>query len=765
MENKGISTSQALRYLREVGYNEVDTQDAYLFTNVLHRLWGFKLWMLEFALILEIVQRKRPEAISIFIFISFQTVIDGFGDWLSHDLSKSLKRRLKVAARIKRDGRWQLIPSRVIVPGDVISLKSGDMAPADVILTSGAVEVDQSAFTGNPSPVYRMSGSIILSNTIIEHGEAIGTIQNTGPRTRFGQASDIDSVRIHNAPNNIERSVSSVQQILAGIVVVTLTFLASVGFWYVGETVEPIPYFLVLASVIVPIDVPELSENLITILTRWLAKNGVLLTDSSALYGIAAIDTLCVDRSSILTTHSSLDKIVTFNNAKEDEILGWAASTCDITSSSSLEKAVCREVSKRKITAPKVAKRLSFDPSSRQSGAILQSGTRIVWGSPSSIAFFVGPEAIPELFYELLDSLSLYGSQVLAIAMQHEGQRFAIQGLISFHAQIEENSRSLISSLKDLGLKIIMVTGDTMLATRANVSKTSIGYRVSEGREGIADPELFQAFADLYPEEKVDIINSLKRKGHIVGVVGRGINDVAALSSADIGIAVDSASSIAKLFSGFILGTPGLAGILTAVELGRKVSQRFSTYITLEFVSVLQLSFFLTTCFIATGHILLPLVGLSFIGLTGCIMRVAIATDNTYVPRLPQEWRVRFVFRVSSLLALAWLGLGLSLVYVATQYLKLPIESIQTLCFVYFLFTYLLTVAITRTPRISWTLPPGYLLLITMLCSGIFAVSISCFGWGLRPADFRITISLVGIIMIVGIVLDWIKSRVLSKST
>ncbi|WP_298312100.1 cation-transporting P-type ATPase, partial [Reyranella sp.] len=205
---QGLTETEAKAQLARYGYNEIRERPSSGLRSILKRLWGPIPWMLEAALILEIVLGKTVEPAIIAGWLTFSAILGGVQERRAQSALDLLRSRLRVSARVFRDGSWRIIPARELAPGDRISVTTGDLVPADCTMDEGIVDVDQAALTGESVPASRGVGETIYSGSTVQHGQATGTVTATGRQSYFGRTAEL--VRTANPAGHLEQLLFAV---------------------------------------------------------------------------------------------------------------------------------------------------------------------------------------------------------------------------------------------------------------------------------------------------------------------------------------------------------------------------------------------------------------------------------------------------------------------------------------------------------------------------------------------------------------------------
>jgi H+-transporting ATPase len=752
---EGLSEAEAQARLTQYGFNEIPEETAGPLRSILKRLWGPIPWMLEGALILEVVLGKVAGPALIAVWLVFSAVLGGIQERRARAALDLLRSRLQISSRVRRAGKWQVLPAREIVPGDQVHVRMGDIVPADLTIHEGTVEIDQSALTGESGMVPRTHDEPIYSASTVGRGEATGTVTATGTRSYYGRTAEL--VRTARSVGHLDqllftvvRYLVSVDTLLAGVLVAAVLLR--------GEAVLPlIPFFLVLVIATVPVTMPAAFTVANAVEARALTKEGVLVTGLSALQEAATMDVLCIDKTGTLTQNKeSLTALVPFAGESEDDILTWAAASCDEATQGPVELAILGAFKDRALQPLSRQKFVPFDPAVKRSEAhVTRSGQtlRVVLGSPLVVQKLAEPR--PELMPQV-EKLAASGARVLAVAVGPE-EHLTIRGLIALADSLREDAAKLVRSIQQLGIKVLMVTGDTRATAQAVSHAVGLGDHFGDSEGSLNRPLEYDGFANFYPEEKFRLVQALQRAGRISGMTGDGVNDAPALKQAEVGIAVHSASDVAKASAQVVLTVPGLQGIVSVVSGGRRVYRRMLTWTITKIARTVELAALLTFGYIATGFFVTPLALIAVIVVLNDIVTITLATDRVQGALAPQRWDVREIAMIGGVLAASWLVLGFAILWAAMHVLKLPTPQIETLMFVYLMYTAQATIYITRVPGRLWSLAPSPYVAAATIGNVVVASILAACGILMTSVPLTLLAATLGLVLITTVLLDQVK--------
>ncbi|MGP0095359.1 MAG: HAD-IC family P-type ATPase [Xanthobacteraceae bacterium] len=764
---QGLSSQEAERRLAQIGPNAVLEPHISPVVRIARRFWEPVPWMLEAAIILQLSIGERVEALIIAALLIFNVALGVFQEGRANAALAALKSRLALKAFVKRDGQWIEAPAAGLVPGDVVRLALGGVVPADARVVDGSVLLDQSMLTGESVPVEIGSGKTAYAGALVRRGAATAEITATGQRTYFGKTAEL--VRIAHAESGEQKAVLGVVRNLAAfngaVVVLMVGYALSIAMPV--DRVIPLVLTALLASI--PVALPATFTLAAALSAQALTKRGVLLTRLSAIHEAATVDVLCADKTGTLTRNELVVTAVKplRDGLREVDVLTNAALASSDAGQDPVDAAICASVPGKSsaILQAKVLRFTPFDPATKTSEALIDDGQgnekRIVKGAPAAIASIApfGPSVTAEL-----DTLTRQGYRVLAVA-GGPPQQLTLMGLIALSDPPRPDSKELLAELRSIGVHTVMVTGDA--APTAATVAAAIGL---EGRVcppgAIPDsvgPEDFAVYAGVFPEDKFRLVKAFQRKGHTVGMCGDGANDAPALRQAQMGIAVSTATDVAKSAASMVLTEPGLEGIVTAIKEGRSAFQRILTYTLNALVKKFQLVLFLGAGLIMTGHAILTPMLMALLLITGDFITMSLTTDRATPSPMPDAWRIRTITVAAAILGLFGLIFAVGVIAAGKYVLGFDVEKLRTLAFVTLVFTSQATIYVLRHRKHMWlSRPGGWLVLSSLLDLGI-AAALAVTGTLMAPLPaFAIAAVLAGA-MAFSVALDAVKHATFTR--
>jgi H+-transporting ATPase len=548
--------------------------------SALAKLWAPVPWLLEASVVLEIVLDKYYEAGVIAALLVFNAALAYFQESRAQATLSALKSRLALNASVQRDGEWKAVPAAELVCGDMVKLSLGGVVAADVHLTGGSVELDQSMLTGESLPIDAGAGTDTFAGALVRRGEATAIVTSTGTRTKFGRTAEL--VQSAHVVSTQQKAVLRIIRNLAVVNSLIIVAMGAYAYFHAMPSSEMIPLLLTSVLAIIPVALPATFTLAAAIGARALAKQGVLPTRLSAVDEAASIDVLCSDKTGTLTRNElTVTSVRPLPGFDETHVLGMAALASSEGGQDPVDAAIRLAASHKTATdLPKLTAFVPFDPAKKTSEATASDAKgsleRIIKGAFAAVVALTAPSPAAAT---IADELEKQGFRVLAVAAGPEASSQII-GLIALSDPPRIDSISLISELNGLGVRTVMVTGDA--PETAAIVAHAVGLQgaicpAAKLLDGVK-PEDFSVFAGVLPEGKFDLVKAFQKSGHIVGMCGDGANDAPALRQAQIGIAVSTATDVAKSAAGVVLTEAGLSGIVSAVKEGRVTFQRILTY-------------------------------------------------------------------------------------------------------------------------------------------------------------------------------------------
>jgi H+-transporting ATPase len=716
-------------------------------------------WLLEASILLETILHKYYEAAVIAALLVFNAALAYFQESRAQATLAALKSRLALNASVQRDGTWKTVPAAELVCGDLVKLSLGGVVAADVHLIGGSVELDQSMLTGESLPIEAGPGADTFAGALVRRGEATAIVTATGARTKFGRTAEL--VRTAHAVSTQQSAVLKIVRNLAIFNSLVIVAMGTYAYSHAMPWSEIVPLLLTSVLAIIPVALPATFTLAAAVGARALAKLGVLPTRLSAVDEAASIDVLCADKTGTLTRNElSVTSVRPLPGFDAPHVLGLASLASSEGGQDPVDAAIRLAASHQPASGlPKLTAFVPFDPVKKTSEATATNpnggSERIIKGAFTAVVALAAPSPAANAIVEELEK---QGFRVLAVSSGTAASSQII-GLIALSDPPRADSISLISELDSLGVRTVMVTGDAP-ATAAIVAH-AVGLKGAVCPAGkLPDnikPEDFSVFAGVLPEGKYDLVKVFQKNGHTVGMCGDGANDAPALRQAQIGIAVSTATDVAKSAAGVVLTEAGLGGVVAAVKEGRVTFQRILTYTLNSVQKKIFQVLLLAVGLVMTGHAVLTPMLMVIVMITGDFLAMSLTTDRVRPSKTPNSWQIGRITCAGVLLGICFLAFSTAILAVGIYRLHLGIEALQTLSVVGIVFGSQVTTYVIRGRQHLWGLRPSILLVLSSIADILIISSLAAFGIAMAPLPIAVIAGEFAAAIAFGAILDVVK--------
>ncbi|CBI35956.3 unnamed protein product, partial [Vitis vinifera] len=681
----GLTTEEGEKRLQIFGPNKLEEKEANSLCSraFLGFMWNPLSWVMEAAAIMAIVLANGggedpdwQDFVGIVVLLFINSTISFIEENNAGNAAAALMAGLAPKAKVLRDGRWSEQEAEILVPGDVISIKLGDIIPADARLLEGdPLKIDQAALTGESLPVTRNPGDEVFSGSTCKQGEIEAVVIATGVHTFFGKAAHL--VDNTNHQGHFQKVLTAIGNFC--ICSIALGIIVEIVVMYPIQRRkyrDGINNLLVLLIGGIPIAMPTVLSVTMAIGSHRLSKQGAITKRMTAIEEMAGMDVLCSDKTGTLTLNKlTVDKSMIEIFSKDvdsDMVILLAARASRVENQDAIDACIVGMLADPSEARSGITEVhfLPFNPVEKRT-AITYIDSDGNWHRASKGA----PEQIIELCnlkdhakkkaHAIIDKFADRGLRSLAVSQQvipeknkeSAGGPWQFVGLLPLFDPPRHDSAETIRRALNLGVNVKMITGDQLaigketgrrlgMGTNMYPSSSLLGQSKDHSIADLPIDELIEkadGFAGVFPEHKYEIVKRLQDKKHICGMTGDGVNDAPALKRADIGIAVADATDAARSASDIVLTEPGLSVIVSAVLTSRAIFQRMKNY-TIYAVSI--------TIRIVLGFALIALIWKfdfsPFMVLIIAILNdgtiMTIAKDRVKPSPLPDSWKLREIF-------------------------------------------------------------------------------------------------------------------------
>jgi len=750
------------------GYNEVAKTKRHAVSKFLRKFWGISAWMLELIIVLSAVLGKYSDLIVVSALLVVNAMLSYMQEKRAAGVVEALRRRLQVSARVWRESNWQVIPARELVPGDVVRMRPGDIIPADVRLLTDRLSVDQSALTGESKDADKAPGDVLSSGSVVRRGEGNGVVILTGANTYFGRTTEL--VQKARPKLHIEAVVTKVVRWLFVIVGALLGVVVVLSLIRGAPLIEMVPLMLVLLMSAVPVALPVMFTVSMAVGSRELAKRGVLVTRLSAAEDAATMDVLCVDKTGTITMNQlAVTGVIPLEKATESDVLFAGALASQEANQDPIDLAFLAAAKERNVfgNLPKTTpvSFAPFDAKNRRTEAVVEQNgqrLRVMKGAVRTVAEACGlqPPAIDTLETRVKGS-ALKGYRTLAVARGPETGTPGLVGLVELYDPPRPDAKQLISTLHDLGVPVKMLTGDA-LAVASEIAKgvglpnirRAADLKIASAKAGNETVDLLagaDGFAEVYPEDKYSVVQHLQAAGHVAGMTGDGVNDAPALRQAEVGIAVSTATDVAKGAASVVLTEPGLTNIVALVEQGRTIYQRILTWIVNKVSRTILKAAFVAIAYVVTGKFVVSAFAMLVLTFMTDFAKISLATDNVRPSKKPETWKIGGFITVSVVLGLAMLAEALLLLWIGWLRFDLANDNnaLYTFSFLMLLYFAAFSIVSARERRWFWATWPSKTLVAALIADVLIGTVLTFVGLpGLLPLPWWQTVAIFAYAMV-----------------
>jgi H+-transporting ATPase len=754
VSDDGLSRAEARSRLSKYGYNELPEEKTNLLFKFFSYFWGPIPWMIEVAAILSAVVRHWEDFGIILALLLMNAGVGFWEEFQAGNAIAALKAKLALHARAKRDGLWQDVPARELVPGDLIRIGIGEIVPADARLLAGdPIEVDQSALTGESLPVDRKPGDAVYSGSIVKQGEADALAYGTGANTYFGKTAHL--VETAHTVSHFQRAVLKIGDFLIFVALALVVLILAVALFRGDRMLTTLQFALVLTVAAVPVAMPAVLSVTMAVGARKLAQKQAIVTHLAAMEELAGIDVLCSDKTGTLTQNKlTLGDPFCVAGIAPREIILAAALASRADSQDAIDLAVVGGLKDaREIEPYRITHFQPFDPVHKRTEALVsgpdKSEFRVSKGAVQVILALVADAGqVQHAVADAVEGFAARGFRSLAVARTRQDGQWQFLGVLPLFDPPREDSKATIATASQMGIKVKMVTGDQIAIAKEMARQLGLGQNIVDATALMESKDLqtshaveaieqADGIAQVFPEHKFRIVRALQQENQIVGMTGDGVNDAPALKQADAGIAVSGATDAARAAADIALLNPGLSVIIDSIKESRKMFQRMNSYAIYRIAETVRVLLFMTLSILVFNFYPVTAVMLVLLAIMNDGAILSIAYDRVRYSNLPESWDMPVVLGISSTLGIAGVFASFGLFYLAERVFHLSREMVQTLMYLKLSVAGHLTIFVTRTRGPFWSIRPAAILFWAVLGTQALATMIAVYGLFMTPIGWR----------------------------
>ncbi len=488
----GLSHTDVEERLDKYGYNEINEKEEGWFRRLFRRFWGPIPWMIEAAAILSALVQHWEDFIVIMLLLFVNAFVDFYQESKALNAISVLKKKLAHTATVLREGKWQDIDAKEIVPDDILKLKIGDVVPADVKLLGGGdfLLVDQSALTGESLPVQKKQGDEVYANAIIKQGEMIAQATATAKNTFFGKTVELVAKAEHAEVSHFQKMVIKVGYFLIALTLVMIAIIIYHGISTNQPTIELLVFALVLTISAIPVAMPAVLTVTMAIGAQSLAAKEAIVSRLAAIEELAGMDVLCSDKTGTLTQNKmSLSQPYTVKQYTMDTLMLYAAYASKKENQDPIEKPIFEYIDTHNLSDAfskiSLKKYVPFDPVSKKAEAVYDNNLVYAKGAPQIIIELCDEtEFNVSEAYGHIDSFAQKGFRTLGVAYKHVDENtYHFVGLIPLFDPPREDSAEAIEQAMAKGVSVKLVTGDNISVAKYIADILHIGQDIENIKE------------------------------------------------------------------------------------------------------------------------------------------------------------------------------------------------------------------------------------------------------------------------------------------
>ncbi len=766
---EGLSSLEAEERLRVIGPNSL--QPPKRGKQLILFLSQFKsplIWLLIAAAFLSFFLGGHTDASIIVAIVVLSGLLGFFQERGAVNALEKLLQLVENKASVMRDGKEIEISLEKVVPGDIIALRSGDIIPADcVLIDERQLFTEEASLTGESAPVDKNRGDPLFMGTVISSGAGTAIAVVTGRATEYGHVTQ--RARFRPPETAFEIGVRKFGYFLLIVTLILVAMIFVINIFFHRPMLESFMFSLALAVGLTPQLLPAIISVNLSHGARKMAKKRVVVKRLAAIENFGQMNVLCADKTGTVTLGKiGLDRTVNADGKESEKVAFYAflSAHFQTTYANPLDRAILEKVNfdvgewqlTGEIPYNFERKRLSvvFGSLLIAKGAvpqILKVCSRVEWSDGAVTSIDEHRDRLEKAFEEQ----SAAGFRTLAVA-DGEGDReedLIFLGFLHFFDPLKPEIAQAVEELKRKGIQLKIITGDHhSVALHAAQAIGMAHTHLITGSEiqSASEEELRRivreknVFAEIEPNEKEKIVLALRKGGHVVGYLGDGVNDVTALHSADVSIAVDSGADAAKEAADIVLLEKDLSVLREGVEEGRLTFAN-----TLKYVYMATSANFGNMFSMAGASIFLPFLPLLpkqvlLVNLLTDIPEMAIASDRVDpdIVHRPLKWDLCFIRRFMLVFGLISSGFDYLTFGVLLYFLKAHEPLFQTGWFVESVVSATLIVFAIRTRHSLFSSRPARLLAFSVLAIAIgvlFMPFVSFFGFVPLPPIFYATLA------------------------
>lgn len=745
---KGFSQKEVRQKQKEFGLNEIESKKPSFFIKLLKWFISPIALMLLTAALLSLFINKLFDFYFILVLMLINFFIGFWQEKKADNAIEKLSQKLSVKVKVLREENWLWLDSKYIVVGDIIDLNIGDIIPADIkILEAKNFSVNEAVLTGESLPQDKKVNDKCFSSSFVALGWARAEVLAIGKNTYFGKI--LISIDKTVKRSLLEKDILNISKWLSLLSLFSVVVLSIVFYLKNEKFIEILTLDLSLIIAGIPISLPTIMTLIINFGVLNLAKKNTIVRRLSALEDISNVDLLLSDKTGTLTRNEiNVEKIINYNSYKEEDLISLAFFTTLENDHNPINLAIRKKAKSLKLNLEhKKLDFIPFDSARKRSAAQIlfqDKKFEVIAGAPQVVeSLSILDLDLKNQFEKDISDAAKKGYRAVAISTKEvfdeksdfKEEKLKLVGVLLFSDSLEKDAEETIQFIKNSGIKIKMVSGDNILITKRIADELKIeGEAVTKDilqkkleDLNIEEFEKMGTFAEILPTDKLSLVN-LAQKKYVVAVTGDGINDLPALKSANVSIAVKNAVDALKSSADFVLTNNGISVIKDAIIESRKIFARLYSYSVYRISESFRVIVTIAVLGLIYGKYPLSPIQLILLALLNDIPIISLAFNRVKIINKPSKIDAKKRLKLSTLFGLVGTVNSLLFLFLAKDYLGLDWQTIQTLFFLKLTISGHMLIYVAHTKERWWRYLPSSQVIWATSLTQILATSFAFFG-------------------------------------
>lgn len=741
----GLSQADADKLLAKNGLNEVPEPQFNFFKEFLSKLWNLSAWILEAALLLECILGKWIQSLFVLLMLLFAAWNGASKKKQSRRVLNNISHKLTPTVSVERDGNWQNIDAKYLVPGDLISIQTGDVLAADVQLVDGQIATDESSITGEAKTVHKNPSDTAFAGTTIIEGSGLAFVTATGSNSRSGKT--INLINNSAAPGHLQQLLTKIIYylcILDGILTLVIVIASFFKGGDIANLINMLPFLAMMFIASIPVAMPSTFALSNSFEATKLSKEGVLTSDLTGIQDAANLNLLLLDKTGTITENkTAVASWTNFSKLDNKVVLELATAATDKRNKKIIDSAIIDYATGLGLDIKNAS---DFTPFTSGVGYSMAN----IDGHNVKLGSFKQLSLIDQTAANKVKDIDFGAGRSVALLLDDQ-----LAGVFILQDKVRSDSKEALAELKKRGVLPIMLTGDNQKTAEAVAKQVNLQGQVISIHDFNAetDTNTLAGIADVLPEDKLRMVKFFQQKGYIVGMTGDGVNDSPALKQAEVGIAVSNAADVAKRSGKMVLLTDGLSSIVKILDAGHRVYQRMTTWSLTKLARTAQLTMILTFGYLFFDYIPMALNAMVIYTIMNNMVTMMIGTDRAHITYKPENWNMAKLAKIAFSLASGWTLIGIgAIAYLNTH--GYGHGTISTMVYVFLVLSAMFIILITRTKHYFWQDYPSKAVGLTQLGDIALTVILALFGIAMTKISLTNLLLTFVIALLAAVVID-----------